>query len=239
MHYVLRQEIVLNIWFLIFIYACSHLALKLRQKNSYFTPRYFACLYEIFRKKKYYFILLLILWLSNFLINIMYIVLFGVGLYEIYYLSTAYFFVGAFFGFLPLTIACFFIHFEGRVLVNDKDSARFRKFNRRIFLIWFIIAAIIDIGVILIVFYTTRNCDITALISSITHIIILISMIIYYNMKLKRELIYLSFKKIVSGDIKNIDDWISFLHMSERQTINCKEQINKWSYLYGFEVKLE
>lgn len=237
MHYILRQEIVFNIYYLIFIFVCSSFALKLRPRNVYFKPSYFSCLYEIFKEKKYYFILILLLWLCNFLINIMYIAIFE--LYDIYNLSIAYFIIGAIFGFLPLIITCFFIHFGERRLTNDKKSTRFSKYNQLVFLIWVIVASIAEVGTILTVYYTTKNFDMTTLISSVTHIFVLISMIFYYNMKLKRELIYLSFKQILAGKIKNFNEWITWLRASGRQTIKLKKHINRWVCQYGFEGQIK
>ena len=234
-NYVFRQELTINVWYLVFIFICTKFIFSQRSCEKSFSSNYFVCIINIIKNKKIYSILIIFLWLIIVLINAFYIV-------SSFFLNKLTWLVFQAVGVsalvLPLVFALFFVHFELKPFSAKKYSKRFNKKNNIIFCIWCLIYLFVTISSILLTWLISNDVHYLILVEAIMQLLTLCSIITYYNLKLKREKLFMSLMLVIQSKIKNLSEWIDWLEVATSKT---EKYLNKLPVLidsFGLSNKI-
>lgn len=233
--YILKQEIIVNLWLLTHIFLCSRFIWGERSKGEWFYTKYFAYARSVSGVNSS-FICLSIQWFLAFGINVVYIMSFFLTTIPNIFYTT----LGVLTLFLSLLCTWLHLHYRpGSPYSQDERASKLLKRNRDIFFIQLIITFVLIVASMLSVYFATaKNSSITFLLGAIWGIILWCSVYLYYSLKLKRELIYLSFKLILQNKIRTFEEWRLWLNFSKHTMVKMEKKISSLLALYGFEDRI-
>lgn len=234
--YVFRQELIINAWYLFFIFIFTKFIFSQRSCEKSFSSNYFVCIINVIKNKKIYSILIIFLWLLNVLVNIFYIL-------SSFFLNkltwTVFQAIGIPVYVLPLVLALFFVHLKLKSFPAKKFSKKFNKKNNIIFCAWSLINLFVIIFSILLTWLISNDIHLLILVEAIIQLFTLCSIIAYYNLKLKREKLFMSFILVIQSKIKNLNEWIDWLGVTTSKT---EKYLNKLPILidsFGLSNKIK
>lgn len=237
--FLLRQEIICNCWLLLHIFICSKFIWGERSKRDWFPTKYFSYVHWVCRPINL--IGILMLWSFVIIMNVFYVLSFFIincisedNLYLIAGL------IGAIVVIVPSVVDKLTLHYRsGSPYSSDKQASKLLHRNRKIFFVQSAVTLVLIMLSMFTIYITTKSSRITYFIGAILNFITFFSVYVYYTLKLKRELIYQSFKLVLQNKIKNLVEWSNWLKLPQRQLQKLKHNFPRLLIIYGFDNKIE